>query len=688
MPNIIPPIVSSSPPPLDPVDDDDNDEDEGEDDFGDFTTADFESHNVPEPSIPNMIPDTSWKLASPEEFQSEIFENGGVPHNLLDEDKIPKFHVNGLGDEEILQNSDNTSHDSVLSAVTDSGNCSASQNSSGASPMPIVDTDDELSSKGTVTVFQSNIDPNQLTGGIQNSGSELPNDILPDSNQSKCDTEMTEGLEDQSSEVNSSATESERFDFISRSHIEVESTEGVVSEGIQVSRFSIDEPEDSVLDSVRSTIDDINLSSEECRVQNDSRPSFALEEHKTLEKNVSQEKLNHMTVEKITNVLESTPTSENVSKPKDCSLEESDCVRAMIIPDIPGLEDNNDDDDDEFGEFSATTSPVKRSSVAQSLDDYNDDPQFDSPSRRPTLVLTDETKETDVNISPLVWNEATDSVGMQLDRGSPPPTFNSLEGNCLEIADDACGMPLNYFNNESSQEDEFADFAQAQDSGETSVSDVWAQAAQAAQTSASKSFPSQEPLEFDDFDDFESAEFQSATPKNEPATSNSSLFDLQIIKSRLDVLLKENFPLPDGSSVSEMEGITSTISGIILDVEESSVWQGLRDLEATPSLSFQWPGSQSNRGLLGALNIDSRNILFGPKWNTVVPRFAANLGFSPLEPVRAVQSQPQAEPPPRSEIMQPQVVETVKSSSDQAEVVPAAQFDWNDSGLTNPLDCK
>jgi hypothetical protein len=32
--------------------------------------------------------------------------------------------------------------------------------------------------------------------------------------------------------------------------------------------------------------------------------------------------------------------------------------------------------------------------------------------------------------------------------------------------------------------------------------------------------------------------------------------------------------------------------------------------------------------------------LFGPRWNTSVPRFAANLGFSPLEPMRASQSSP------------------------------------------------
>lgn len=33
--------------------------------------------------------------------------------------------------------------------------------------------------------------------------------------------------------------------------------------------------------------------------------------------------------------------------------------------------------------------------------------------------------------------------------------------------------------------------------------------------------------------------------------------------------------------------------------------------------------------------------LFGPRWNPNIPRFAANLGFTPLEPVKAsADSQP------------------------------------------------
>ena len=61
-----------------------------------------------------------------------------------------------------------------------------------------------------------------------------------------------------------------------------------------------------------------------------------------------------------------------------------------------------------------------------------------------------------------------------------------------------------------------------------------------------------------------------------------------------------------------------------------------------------------------------------------MPRFAANLGFSPLEPVRATRSPPA----PVS------VPVTAAAPAEQESCVPAAQFDWNSSGLVNPLDCE
>lgn len=65
--------------------------------------------------------------------------------------------------------------------------------------------------------------------------------------------------------------------------------------------------------------------------------------------------------------------------------------------------------------------------------------------------------------------------------------------------------------------------------------------------------------------------------------------------------------------------------------------------------------------------------LYGEKWNSSAPKFAANLGLSPLEPMKVTSSS-----------LNESDVKATKSILD----VPAAQFDWNSSGLINPLDGK
>lgn len=39
------------------------------------------------------------------------------------------------------------------------------------------------------------------------------------------------------------------------------------------------------------------------------------------------------------------------------------------------------------------------------------------------------------------------------------------------------------------------------------------------------------------------------------------------------------------------------------------VWNGLRVMENTPALKYQWPHSHCNNLLLRAINIDARNIV-------------------------------------------------------------------------------
>ncbi|KXJ84427.1 hypothetical protein RP20_CCG008946 [Aedes albopictus] len=156
-------------------------------------------------------------------------------------------------------------------------------------------------------------------------------------------------------------------------------------------------------------------------------------------------------------------------------------------------------------------------------------------------------------------------------------------------------------------------------------------------------------------------------------------------------------------------------------LQRNKVHNELNDMDATQALSYQYPNSESNKSLIRALGIDSRNILFGPKWNSSMPRFAANLSFSPLEPMKPVSSSSgnsisnsssstaainssssagrQEAPSSRHHAshsqhhlafgldpLHPTTGPPLTASGALAGNVPAVQFDWNSSGLVNPLE--
>uniref|UniRef100_A0A131YWY6 Aftiphilin n=1 Tax=Rhipicephalus appendiculatus TaxID=34631 RepID=A0A131YWY6_RHIAP len=106
------------------------------------------------------------------------------------------------------------------------------------------------------------------------------------------------------------------------------------------------------------------------------------------------------------------------------------------------------------------------------------------------------------------------------------------------------------------------------------------------------------------------------------------------------------------------------------------LWEQLQDLDRAPSLNFSWNGSQSCQHLLQSLSIDSRNILRNPS----VPLFASHLGL--LEPQRGSTGSPSAEEPASSAPAPPPACS--EAGADCA--IPPAQFDWNSSGLVNPLE--
>ncbi|XP_046750800.1 aftiphilin isoform X2 [Diprion similis] len=181
-----------------------------------------------------------------------------------------------------------------------------------------------------------------------------------------------------------------------------------------------------------------------------------------------------------------------------------------------------------------------------------------------------------------------------------------------------------------------------------------------------------EDAKFDDFGDFENfGEFESPTVEFQTPDigfrESIARIENKNAANKIEDIITNMFPIVPKIEDTELNGLIQ---------KSDKVWQGVKSIEETSALAYHWSNSASNNVLLSALGIDSRNILFGPRWNHNIPRFAANLGFTPLEPVKA-----------SSDVQQPLSSSNGKpQSSPTSEEVPAAQFDWNSSGLVNPLD--
>ncbi|XP_025423587.1 aftiphilin isoform X2 [Sipha flava] len=111
------------------------------------------------------------------------------------------------------------------------------------------------------------------------------------------------------------------------------------------------------------------------------------------------------------------------------------------------------------------------------------------------------------------------------------------------------------------------------------------------------------------------------------------------------------------------------------ELDESQVWQNLKDIESSPALNYNWLKSESNSVFLSSLSIDSRNILYGASWNPKMPRFAANMSNNPLEPLKAS----------NNDATDTKISQSFSNSPLQ-DTVPDPEFDWKSSGLINPLD--
>ncbi|KAH8359038.1 hypothetical protein KR093_004086 [Drosophila rubida] len=143
----------------------------------------------------------------------------------------------------------------------------------------------------------------------------------------------------------------------------------------------------------------------------------------------------------------------------------------------------------------------------------------------------------------------------------------------------------------------------------------------------------------DEFGDFSEPSFVSAEPAVVPTVVAPVLpqppppaATLLSITERVKPVLDLMFPQLEASSDQQNAAKQAPLADV------QSLHFGA--IEQAHALDYQWVSSEMRHSLVRSLGIDSRNILFGDKWNSSMPRFAANLSYDPLKPLKPMSATP------------------------------------------------
>lgn len=86
--------------------------------------------------------------------------------------------------------------------------------------------------------------------------------------------------------------------------------------------------------------------------------------------------------------------------------------------------------------------------------------------------------------------------------------------------------------------------------------------------------------------------------------SQCVLINLFQVFSKVQDIVKSLFPY---SKEVAIDNSVVALSDYLSD--NSKIWVALRDIELSHALTYQWAGSSSNKAILSALGIDSRNMV-------------------------------------------------------------------------------
>ncbi|XP_059086573.1 aftiphilin-like [Tigriopus californicus] len=421
------------------------------------------------------------------------------------------------------------------------------------------------------------------------------------------------------------------------------------------------------------------------------------------------------------------PMMEDDDLDEDLSYE--DDLDLSDVPDfVPGDIDQDDDDDGDDGEeeeedvngdfdvtgMSSKLHTIPKAAIHLAPKDVRIPPT--EPKVRPDVDEVEMTNGDDPSELPDSLNpktverpEFSDSApnsefGTKSESPSLPENAASLnlsDQDDLNSRDEA-GLTLNSIESESkpvtdSVDDGFASFGDFASAFPTESSVGGSQPIENPPADSQAEPPVDEvpddpSFEADDDDDDEFGEFtdfsEPPTIPNESCLSEEpSLDSMQCILSSLQPMISQVISRLFESS-DEDESVIEAVEPLNFskDHVDDEIWEQICDIQSTPALTLSWTKSKSHSGWLQSVRIDPNNMVFETRHrlrgsSPSVPAFATGMGL--LEPIRVSNPDNQT----LKAVTTPDSLEPSNSEHQtRATEIPPVQFDWQTSGLTNPLE--
>ncbi|XP_061721668.1 uncharacterized protein LOC133528332 isoform X1 [Cydia pomonella] len=401
---------------------------------------------------------------------------------------------------------------------------------------------------------------------------------------------------------------------------------------------------DTEIDSMNSENQDSDLKTEDnCYEDTQTNKKINNEEELNIEDlnlTVEEESLNSVVKNELydsnVDIDKSTSSDKNKSPhiPDVTSIITSDLHETLPLDEITSTPPSLDDIDDPRN--SIDDLKMDNENVTDSIDVKNE------TETGPTLNMNDQVEtvqvpETFQEVLAEVNNETDDEFGDFNDFHSA----SNIRPSTITSIVDACENPWENNQTDSmdhSQMPQSSDFgafeAHFEDAEETEppIFDEF-------KSEAARSAPDGQSLEqniveddddFGDFDDFKSSVQETKDHENDIQDPLARVLDFQSTESEsqlleninkiLNSIFEEEIPEPETEFDGKLEGMLC------------ETWGHLLETDVRQPYIINWNSSIGQKTLLKALCIDSRNILFGPKWSYNMPKYAANLSAAPLQP--------------------------------------------------------